>query len=80
MTLKPVTSEKAVRLIDMENTLLFEAPRSMRKLEIKKEVETLFAVKVHDIRTLIQLNKKFAYVRLKKEFIAADIATKLGMI
>ena len=78
--LKPVTSEKAVRLIDLENTLLFESPRSTRKPEIKKEVESMFAVKVHNIRTLIQLNKKFAYVRLKKEFLAADVATKLGMI
>ena len=27
MILKPITSEKAVKLIDLDNTLLFEAPR-----------------------------------------------------
>ncbi len=80
MTLKPITSEKAVKLIDLENTLMFEAPRNARKPEIKKEVESLFSVKVADIRTMIRQNKKFAYVRLKKSNPAIDVATKLGMI
>lgn len=80
MILKPVTTEKAAKLIDIENTLLFQVPRLSKKPEIKKEVEYIFSVKVENIRTFIQLNKKFAYVRLKKEFLAADIATKLGML
>ena len=80
MILKPITSEKAVKLIDVENTLLFEAPRSARKLEIKKEVETIFSVKVAKVRTFIRENKKFAYVKLNKSNPAIDVATKLGMI
>lgn len=80
MILKPIATEKAVKLIDMENTILFEVSRLARKPEIKKEVEAVFKVRVDKVRTLIQLNKKFAYVRLKKDFLAADIATKLGMI
>ena len=80
MILKPITSEKAVKLIDVENTLLFEAPRSARKPEIKKEVERLFSVKVADIRTFVRGNKKFAYVKLNKSNPAIDVATKLGMI
>ncbi len=80
MILKPITSEKAVKLIDLENTLLFEIPRRARKSEIKKEVESLFSVKVQDVRTFIRDNKKHAYVRLSKENPAIDIATKLGMI
>ena len=78
--LKPVTSEKAVKLIDLENTLLFELDRSMRKPEIKKEVEEMFGVKVSKIRTHIKTNKKYAYVRLVKANPAIDVATKLGMI
>lgn len=80
MILKPVTSEKAVRLLDLENVLIFEVGRRDRKDEIKKEVEKIFNVKVLGVRTLIQENKKFAYVRLAKENLAIDVATKLGMI
>tara|TARA_Y100000310_G_C20131709_1_gene556147 strand:+ start:79 stop:321 length:243 start_codon:yes stop_codon:yes gene_type:complete len=80
MILKPVTSEKAVRLIDMDNTLVFEAPRQAKKVEIKGAVEKLFTVKVQGIRTLHHGNKKLAYVRLTKENPAIDLATKLGMM
>jgi large subunit ribosomal protein L23 len=80
MILKPIASEKAVKMIELDNTLLFEAPRTARRDEIKKEVEKVFDVKVDEVRVLIKLNKKFAYVRLKKESLAIDVATKLGMI
>jgi large subunit ribosomal protein L23 len=80
MILKPVTSEKAVKLIDLDNTLLFETERRATKQEIKKEVERVFSVKVVRVRTMITNNAKFAYVRLKKENPAIDVATKLGMI
>ena len=78
--LKPVTSEKAVRLIDLENTLLFETDRRETRDEIAKEVAAVFNVKVLSVRTLIRNNKKFAYVKLVKENPAIDVATKLGMI
>ncbi|MDP1695367.1 MAG: 50S ribosomal protein L23 [archaeon] len=80
MILKPITSEKAVKLIDLENTLLFETSRIARKEGIKKEVESLFNVKVEKIRTMIKGNKKYAYVRLNKQNLASDLASKLGMI
>jgi len=80
ITLKPITTEKAVKLIDTENTLLFETERKATKTDIKKEIEGLFNVKVENIRTLIKRNKKFAYVRLKKANPAIDVATKLSMI
>ncbi len=80
MILKPVTSEKAVKLIDMDNTMLFEAPLNATKTEIKKEVELTFGVKVEKVRTLIRDNRTKAYVKLKKENPAIDVATKLGMM
>jgi large subunit ribosomal protein L23 len=80
MMIKPITTEKAVKMIDLDNTLLFEIPRSVRKPELKKEIETLFKVKVDKIRILIHANKKRAFVRLAKENPAIDVATKLGMI
>jgi ribosomal protein L23 len=78
--LKPITTEKAVKLIDLENTLLFETDRRENKDAIAKEVKKLFNVKVVKIRTLTRNNKKFAYVKLSKENPAIDVATKLGMI
>jgi len=78
--LKPVTSEKAVKMIDIDNTLLFETERRATKTEIKAEVESIFKVKVEKVRTLIQNNRKFAYVKLNKANPAIDVATKLGMI
>lgn len=80
MMIKPITSEKAVKLIELENTLLFEVERRSRKMEIKKEIETLFNTKVAKVRTHITANRKYAYVRFKKENPAIDIATKLGMM
>ncbi len=80
MALRPVTSEKAVKLIDIDNTLLFETERKMQKPQIKKEVESVFSVKVVGVRTLLRNNKKYAFVKLDKKNPAIDVATKLGMI
>jgi large subunit ribosomal protein L23 len=78
--LRPITSEKAVKMIDLDNTLLFETERRATKVEIKKEIEAVFSVKVISVRTMINGNKKFAYVKLNKANPAIDVATKLGMI
>lgn len=78
--MKAITTEKAVKLIELENTLIFQTDRNVRKEEIKKEVESLFNVKVEKVRTLLRGNKKNAYVKLDKKNPAIDIATKLGMI
>jgi len=80
MILKPVTSEKAVKMIELDNTILFETERRLGKDEIKAEVEKIFSVKVAAVRTHIKQNRKFAYVKLNKANPAIDIATKLGMI
>lgn len=78
--MKPVITEKAVMLIERENVLTFQLEKNMTKDEIKKEIEEIFDVKVEKIRTLIRDNKKLAYVKLKKEFPAIDLATKLELI
>ena len=80
MILKPITTEKAVKLIDIDNTLLFEAPRKSTKAQIKEEIEKLFSVKVEKVRTLISQNKKISYVKLNKSNPAIHVATKLGMM
>jgi large subunit ribosomal protein L23 len=78
--IKPIVTEKAVMLIEGQNVLTFETEKHLTKTAIKKEVEELFNVKAESIRTKIHGNKKYVYVRLKKEFPAIDTATKLGLI
>ena len=78
--MKLKTTEKSVRLIESENTLMIETERQKKKPEIKKEFEKLFNVKIKKIRVQIRDNKKIAYIKLNKENPAIDIATKYGMI
>ncbi len=78
--MKAVTTEKAVRLIKLNNTLVFEVDRRKSKTEIKKEIEEMFKVKVESINSLIRLNKKYVYAKLNEKNPAIDVATKLGLI
>jgi len=78
--MKPIVTEKAVMMIEAQNVLTFQTEKNKKKDEIKKEIEDLFKVKIEKVRTLVKGNKKYAYVKLKKEFPAIDIATKLGII
>lgn len=77
----PLSTEKAVRLMEAENKLTFIVDRRSKKPEIKKTLEGLFKVKVLKINTLIlPSGKKKAYVKLSPETPAIDIATQLGLI
>ncbi|PIO08314.1 50S ribosomal protein L23 [Candidatus Pacearchaeota archaeon CG10_big_fil_rev_8_21_14_0_10_34_12] len=78
--MKPLTTEKAIMLIERENILTFEVPREKTRDIIKKEVEEIFEVKVSNVKVLVKNGKKYAYIKLKKEFPAIDVATKLGLI
>ena len=79
--LYPVTNEKAVGLIEFQNTLTFVVETKATKPEIKKDIETLFEVKVASVNTLITpTGKKRAYVKLKKGFKADDVAAKLKIV
>ncbi len=77
---KVISSEKVVRLLEKENLLCFQTDRKVKKEEIKKEVEELFDVKVESVKTITRANKKRVYVKLKPEFVAVDVATKIGML
>jgi len=78
--MKLITTEKAVRLIELNNTLIIEIDRRDSKTKIKKDFEDMFKVKVDSINTLIKKNKKIAYIRLNEKNPAIDIATEVGMI
>ena len=77
----PLVTEKAVDLIEKENTLMFSVDESATKAEIKKEVEGLYKVKVQAVRTLKSRKQgKRAFVKLAKGSSASDLATKLNMM
>ena len=80
MTLKPIVTEKAVMAIETQNVLTFVTEKEKTKTEIKKEIADLFKVKIDSIKTHIRGNKKYVHVKLKKEFPAIVVATKLGLI
>ncbi|MBW2998762.1 50S ribosomal protein L23 [Candidatus Woesearchaeota archaeon] len=77
----PISTEKAIRLMESENKLLFEVSLDSNKIEIKQEVEKLFKVKVLKVNTFISTKgKKKAYVKLSMDTPAMDVATNLGLI
>ncbi len=78
--MKPIITEKAIKLIELKNTIIVIIDRKVRKPEIKKRFGDLFNVKIEKVNTSIRKGKKIAYIKLAKENPAIDIATKLGMI
>lgn len=77
----PIATEKAVRLMEAENKLIFMVGLKATKPEIKKAIEEIFKIKVMKVTTTITSDgKKKAYVRLSNETPAIDIATQLGIM
>ncbi len=77
----PITTEKAIGLVELQNTIQFVVESGSTKPEIKKEVEGTFSVKVQSVNTYFTpKGEKRAYVKLKKGFKADDIAAKLKMV
>jgi large subunit ribosomal protein L23 len=77
---RPLITEKGHAKRETENTLCFEVHKDANKIEIKQAVETVFRVKVSEVRTSVFVGKlrrrgrftgyasdwKKAYVRLAK--------------
>ena len=79
--LYPITNEKAIGLIEFQNTLTFAVETKATKPQIKKDVEDLFEVKVAAVNTLITPGGiKRAYVKLKEGYKADDVAAKLKIV
>ncbi|NJE00635.1 MULTISPECIES: 50S ribosomal protein L23 [Thermococcus] len=77
---KPVVTEKAVAMIENENKLTFIVDRRATKQDIKKAVEAMFDVKVEKVTTLVTMKgEKKAYVKLKPEYSASEVAARIGL-
>lgn len=54
---KLVVTEKGTRLKETGNQYIFEVDRGANKLEIRREVEQRFSVKVQDVNTMTRPGK-----------------------
>jgi len=79
--IRPLHTEKALLLIERENTITFIVDRKATKNDIKYAIEKLFDVKVERVNTLITpRGEKKAYIKLAPEYKASEIAMKLGLL
>ena len=77
----PLVSEKAVNMIETENKICFIVNKQANKRQVKNAIEELYKVRVEKIRVLNdRKGRKNAIVKLRKDFKADDLATKLGVI
>jgi len=77
----PLSTEKAIRLMESENKLIFVIDNSATKQQVKEAVEELFKAKVIKVNTVKDIKGgKRAYVKFAFDTPAIDIATKLGLM
>ncbi|MCS7129403.1 MAG: 50S ribosomal protein L23 [Candidatus Caldarchaeum sp.] len=75
-----VITQDAVSLIEKENKLVLIVDLKADKNTIKRAVEHLYDVKVEKVNTLItSRGEKKAFVKLKPEYNASELAVKLGI-
>ena len=76
----PLSTEKSIRLMESQNTLIFAVEIDADKKMIKNAIEEMFKAKIENVRTYIQNGEKKAYVKFSNESPAIDIATQLGLM
>ena len=77
----PVSTEKALRMMESENKLVFDVAVDATKNDIKAAIEKELKAKVVMVRTVnTSKGSKRAYVQFSKETPAIDIATNLGLM
>ncbi len=77
----PVATEKAIRMLEAENKLIFVVSKKATKDEIKQSVQQLFKATVMTVNTTITPQGiKQAYIKLSANSPAIDIATNLGIM
>ncbi|MCS7135799.1 MAG: 50S ribosomal protein L23 [Nitrososphaerota archaeon] len=75
-----VITQDTVSLVEKENKITFIVDIKATKKQIKDAIEKLYEVKVEKVNTLITpLGEKKAFVKLKPEYSASELAVKLGI-
>ncbi len=75
-----LNTEKAIRLIHDNNTIIAIVDEKATKNQIKEYIEKEWNVKVEKVRTANIKGKKKAYIKIVKDEKAINIANKYGII
>ena len=79
--LRPVSTEKAIKMMEGDNKLTFIVNRRATKEDIRHAFEELFQTKVVKVNTLVAPSgEKKAIIKLPADKPALDIATQLGIM
>ena len=77
----PMTSEKAMKKIEENNTLVFIVDIRANKQQIKEAMKKAYNIRAVQVNTLIRPDgKKKAMIKLHKEDDALDVANKIGIV
>ncbi len=77
----PLMTESASLMVEKDNKLMFIVNLKAGKNDVKRAVEQLYEVKVDKVTLLITPHgEKKAFVKLKPEYKASDVAIKLGIL
>ena len=77
----PVITEDAISQIEAENKLVYIVDRKATEREITRIFEERYEVKVEKVNSLITpKGEKKAYIKLKPEFKAVDLAIRIGLL
>ncbi len=76
----PYVTEKATLMAEKDNVLQFIVDVSDTKPKVKKEIESLFNVKVAGVNTMLtSKGKKKAIVTFEEPNTATELASRLGI-
>ena len=76
----PLITEKTVATMERDNILTFIVTMESNKQDLYNAVEELYEVEVEKVSTtVLSSGKKKAYVKLKEEYPADEVATKIGV-
>jgi large subunit ribosomal protein L23 len=80
MILHPYVTEKATTMAEKDNVLQFIVDINDTKPKVKREIESLFKVKVERINTMMTMKgRKKAIVSFAKPNTATELASRLGI-
>lgn len=77
----PLMTEVASRLLETENKLVFMVNLKSSKADVRRAVEELYEVVVEKVNVLITpKGEKKAFVKLRPDYKAVDVAIRLGIL
>jgi large subunit ribosomal protein L23 len=80
LILHPYMTEKTFALVEKENKIVFIVHDNADKTSIREALKVLYDVDAGDVNTVRTIYGKKAFVRMKEEGAARDLATKLGLV